>query len=387
MRINPGKVLRITLVLGHQLPFPPLQGGGVNNLVWMLARRFRQMGHKVVVCSPLAEGLRDLETDVHGIHHRRFKGARMRRGVWANNLAGLPYALRLWPNLPCSDITSFHAPFSFALRYRKDIGVATHTIHRTPKWILRFYSKMDRIYAGSTATVSEACAIAPMISDRIKAIHNCIELSEAEPAVASNARRSMAMLYVGRFAEDKGLRALIEGGVEAMRSGCEVDMTTIGPQQDDEGGESSFFDEMVGFVRQSGFKDCFRFLPSVTDRASLFSHIDEHEVFCLPSISGETFSMAGLEAMSRARPILASNYGPNAEMVVDGLSGFIAEAGHREAWAAAILKLTKCRDVLPEMGMASWRRARQNFSVETIADQYISDFRELIAARRSSNDV
>ena len=126
--------LRITLVLGHQLPFPPLQGGGVNNLLWMLARQLARLGHAVTVCSPIAEGLNREEIDRYGIHHYRLPGAPMRRGAWPNNLAGLPYTFHVWKRLPLADVTSFHAPFSFLLRHRKRIGICTHTIHRTPKF-------------------------------------------------------------------------------------------------------------------------------------------------------------------------------------------------------------------------------------------------------------
>ena len=63
----PGVQLRISLVLGHQLPFPPSAGGGVNNLLWSLARQFRRDGHLVTVCSPLTKGLRRDEIDADGM--------------------------------------------------------------------------------------------------------------------------------------------------------------------------------------------------------------------------------------------------------------------------------------------------------------------------------
>ena len=176
--------LRINLVLGHQLPFPPLQGGGVNNLLWMLARQFARLGHAVSVCSPTAEGLAREETDEHGIRHRRFAGAGMRAGAWANNLFGVPYSFGVWRNLPAADVTSFHAPFSFLLRHRRGLGICTHTIHRTPKWIVRLYAGMDRIYAGSHATIKEAASISPRIASRLKAVYNCIELGDVAPKAA-----------------------------------------------------------------------------------------------------------------------------------------------------------------------------------------------------------
>ena len=373
--------LRITLVLGHQLPFPPLQGGGVNNLLWMLARQLARLGHAVTVCSPISKGLNREEIDPHGIHHYRLPGAPMRRGAWPNNLAGLPYTLHVWKRLPLADVTSFHAPFSFLLRHRKCIGICTHTIHRTPKWIVNLYGNMDRIYAGSYATVKEASAIAPRIAARLKAIHNCIEVADVAPKSAPPVGDALSLIYVGRFAPDKGLYSLIGGGIDAIRAGSDVKITTIGPQLDEHGADTSFFEAMSRLVCEAGVKNRFQFLPNTNDRSRLFAHIEAHDVFCLPSVSGETFSMAGLEAMSRAKPILASDYGPMPEMVADGVTGFTVPAGNRAAWSQAIRQLDQNRQDLPEMGAASSFKAKSEFSVEAIADQYVADFRSLIAAK------
>ena len=374
--------LRINLVLGHQLPFPPLLGGGVNNLLWMLARQFARLGHAVSVCSPIADGLAREETDEHGICHRRFPGAGMRAGAWANNLVGFPYSLHVWRNLPFADVTSFHAPFSFLLRHRQGLGICTHTIHRTPKWILRLYAGMDRIYAGSHATIKEAASIAPLLASRLKAVHNCIELGEVTPKAAPKAGVALSLIYVGRFTPDKGLQSLLGGGIDAIHKGADVRITTIGPQRDEQGGDFEFFEAMIRVVCEAGVADRFRFLPSITDRSKLFAQIDANDVFCLPSLSGETFSMAGLEAMSRAKPLLTSDYGPMSEMVNDRVTGFTVAAGNRGAWAKAICRLDKTRHQLPEMGLASWCKARREFSVDAIANEYIADFRCLIAERK-----
>ena len=308
----------------------------------------------------------------------------MRAGAWANNLSGFPYSLRIWRDLPFGDVTSFHAPFSFLLRYRRGLGVCTHTIHRTPKWIVRLYAGMDRIYAGSHATVREAATIFPRLTSRLKAIHNCIEVRGIAPKAALEPGETLTLIYVGRFTPDKGLHALLAGGIDAIRAGCNVRITTVGPQKDELGGDSLFFDAMNRMVNEAGLSEHFHFIPNVSDRARLFEIIDKHDVFCLPSLSGETFSMAGLEAMSRAKPLLTSDYGPMPEMVEDEVTGFVVKAGERDAWAEAIIRLDKVRTKLPEMGLASSSKARREFSVEAIADEYIADFRHLIKARKGA---
>jgi len=241
---------------------------------------------------------------------------------------------------------------------------------------------MDRIYAGSHATVKEAAAISPGLASRLKAIHNCIEINGSAPKTGHSSNGALSLIYVGRFAPDKGLYSLIGGGIDAIRAGCDVKVTTVGPQRDDEGGNSQFFDAMNRLVCDAGTRDRLLFQPSINDRVGLFQEIDKHDVFCLPSISGETFNMAGLEAMSRAKPLLTSDYGPMPEMVAEGVTGFTVATGSREAWADAICRLYRMRQRLPEMGAASWAKARNEFSVEVIAEKYLCDFRQLIEERR-----
>ena len=374
----PGVQLRISLVLGHQLPFPPSAGGGVNNLLWSLARQFRRDGHLVTVCSPLTKGLRRDEIDADGIRHVRCVGFPPRRGKWWNNIAGLPYALRLWARLPLADVTSFHAPFSFLLRRRTDLGVCTHTIHRTPKWIIRFYGKMDRIYAGSHATVREALRIAPKLAGIVKAVHNCVEFGDWHSINAGDLEEECSLIYVGRFVRDKGLETLICSVMDACRAGCLVRLTTIGPQCNKTGGDSGFFEHMKQLVADSRLASRFTFVPSVQDRTQLRSWIDRHDALCLPSLSGETLSMAALEAMARGKPLLTSDYGPMPELVSHGINGIIVPAGRQGAWAEAIALVTSMKNCLPIMGRQSFNKVQREFNVETIANEYISDFRSLI---------
>ena len=181
-------------------------------------------------------------------------------------MAGLPYAMRLWFRLPEADVTSFHAPFSFLLRRKKSLGVCTHTIHRTPKWIVRLYGKMDRIYAGSYATVREAKRVAPHLTGILKAIHNCVELPGRRTYSNFNGKRACSLLYVGRFVRDKGLETLIGSVIDACRAGCSVRLTTVGPQCDGDGGNSEFFEKMNKMIAERRMESRFEFVASTTDR-------------------------------------------------------------------------------------------------------------------------
>jgi len=367
--------LRINLVLGHQIPFPPVRGGGVNNLVWMLAKQFAR-SHTVAAYSPSSPGLPEHETDQHGIEHFRRPGLAVHPNVWVDNLQALPYSWKILPLLKPADVTSFHTPFSFLLRFKPGLGVCTHTIHRTPKWIVKLHGGLDRIYGGSHAVVEQATEISPRVAPKLKAIHNCIDLPEAMPSTA--VLDPLTFLYVGRFAPDKGLESLIRGFLAVAPGETEMRLRIIGPQTGHEGADVGFFEEMKKVITENTRGEQVSLEPSIYDREKLFAQIERAAVFCLPSLSGETFSMAALEAMSCAKTLLVSDFGPMREMVEHFRNGYIAKAGEMEAWTGAIRWFVDNQHQIPAMGQRSFEKARNEFSSEAIAQEYLDDFRILI---------
>lgn len=368
--------LRINLVLGQQIPFPPVRGGGVNNLVWMLAKQWAATGHTVRAYSPLADGLPAHETDAFGIEHFRVEGKPTHANVWVDNLQSFPYSLKIWPLLKPADVTSFHTTFSFFLRLKPSLGVCTHTLHRTPKWILQFHRWQDRIYAGSHAVVAQAKAIAPQLGPKLKAVHNCIEVPQTMPPTTLH--EPLTFLYVGRFVPDKGLESVIRGFLGVAPEDSTMRLRIIGPQTSNEGADEEFFARMKGVIAADPNGAQVSLETSIFDRAKLFAQIERAAVFCLPSLTGETFSMAALEAMASAKALLVSDFGPMEEMVDHGSNGYIAKAGDVPAWTEAIRYFVQNQQLIPMMGQRSFEKARDCFSVEKIAQEYIDDFRMLM---------
>ncbi len=370
--------LRINLVLGHQVPFPPVRGGGVNNLVWMLAKQFAARGHRLRAYSPAADGLSAHEIDEHGIEHFRLGGDSGHPNVWVDNLRALPYSWHMWPLLQPADVTSFHTPFSFLLRKKRGLGVCTHTMHRTPKWIANLYGGLDRIYGGSHAVIEQAAAISPRLCPKLKAIHNCIELPAEMPTIGFAA--PLTFLYVGRFVPDKGLESLIRGFLAVATENSAMRLRTIGPQTSEEGTDEPFLEEVKRVVAADPNGAQVSIEPSIYDREKLFAEIGRAAVFCLPSLTGETFSMAALEAMSCAKPLLVSDFGPMREMVDHESNGYVAKAGDAAAWSEGVRYFVRHEAEIAALGERSFRKAKENFSAERIADAYLEDFRALLQA-------
>ena len=378
--------LKINLVLGQQLIFPPIRGGGVENLNWMLACEYARLGHEVVVYSRAIPELPQRETDSHGVRHIRLSGYDLNPNVWLDHVNALRWSVRLLGVLEPADVTSFHTAFSFLLRHRPGLGVCTHTIHRTPKRIVPLYRKLDRVYCGSDAVRRQALEIDPRLSN-IRRVYNCIAIPrEANPpsTTATRPPEGLRFLYIGRFVRDKGLESLIRGFEIARQQYPANRLLTVGAQTDEGGADAAFFREMCGYVERSGFGSSVEFMPAIFDKPKLAALVESADVICIPSLSGETFSMAVLEAMALAKPLLVSDFGPMPEAIDHQINGYVARAGDARSIAEAISFFSDRPGELQRLGAAAFLKARDYFSAAVIAQEYLDDFRALIARKSAS---
>jgi D-inositol-3-phosphate glycosyltransferase len=89
--------------------------------------------------------------------------------------------------------------------------------------------------------------------------------------------------------------------------------------------------------------------------------------------------VAALEAMGAGRPVVATRVGGLSESVLDGVSGFLVPPQDPAALAAAIAKLARSRALGQAMGGRGRKRAREYFSLQRMALQNESYYRELLS--------
>ena len=376
--------MKINLILPHQLPFPPKRGGGVEYLNWLLALEFAKRGHQVVAYSRTGVGLLERELGIGGIQHIRVPARERHPNRGIDHLFGLCYARRLLTALECADVSTFHTPFSFLLSRRKGLGVCTHTIHRTPKWPLPLYRGLDRVYCGSNAVVEQARQVDRSIAN-LKRVYNCVTCKSALQVAAADKteeRSGLLFLYVGRFVADKGLESLVKGFEQSLREDPNNRLKTVGPLTAEGGSDVRLFRRISQYIKDQGLNSSIEFLPPIFERVELEKLISAADVICVPSLGGETFSMAVLEAMALAKPVLVSDFSPMPEAVDHGTSGFVARAGDAASIAEGMRFFSANRSKLRAIGENGFEKARKCFSVERIAGEYLADFENLIALRQ-----
>jgi glycosyltransferase involved in cell wall biosynthesis len=165
------------------------------------------------------------------------------------------------------------------------------------------------------------------------------------------------LLCVGRLIPIKGHIVLLRAFAEARREvpALRLDIAGRGPLEP----------ALRALAKELDLEDAVRFLGHV---APIQRAIEDTAVVVVPSM-GEGFGMVALEAMERARPVIAAEIGGLGELVEDGVTGLLVPAGEAEPLARAIIRLTGDLDHAARMGEAGRRRAVEQFLQERCTDR------------------
>jgi glycosyltransferase involved in cell wall biosynthesis len=165
------------------------------------------------------------------------------------------------------------------------------------------------------------------------------------------------LLFVGRVDREKRLDVLIRALARLKRPDVQLAI----------GGKGRDLENMRKLAEslQLGDKVVFTGFIPAEDHCSLLNTAD---IFAMPS-EAELQSIATLEAMACARPVLASDARALPELVENGVNGQTFRSGDDADAAAAIVKLVECREKWPAYGQASLKRA-QAHSLPFTIDRY-----------------
>ena len=380
--------MKINVILGHAVPFPPSKGGGIEALYDVLTKEWCRRGHDVTIISNSNSvdliGKSKRDNSNRKIFYE--KGYTWKKYKILNIICGILWTVRIMRKLPKADVTLFNSNGAFiaSLFPSNASGLKISTIHRTPNKLIKLYSKFDRVYAGSRSVIKQALEIKPTLCN-LKPIYNCVDVSALEykcPEISGG----LNVLYVGRFVKDKGLRSLIHGFTLFLNQLPEDQqkkhtLSLLGPTSAEEGADEHFLRSMTDFISKSGYKNQIKILGPEYDKTRLRTIIHQHNVACVPTITGETFSIAVLELMALGLPCIVSDFPPMLEAVNDGETGYVVI---RDDETSMMQVLNKCNQDVEKLTHIS-RKARlqvvNRFSVEAVATEYLTDFLELDAQK------
>jgi glycosyltransferase involved in cell wall biosynthesis len=178
---------------------------------------------------------------------------------------------------------------------------------------------------------------------------------------------------VGRLIPIKGHIVLLRAFAAARRElpDLQLDVAGRGPLEP----------ALRALAKELGIGDAVHFLGHV----SPIQHaIEDAAIVVVPSM-GEGFGMVALEAMERARPVIAAEIGGLGELVEDGVTGLLVPPGESEPLAGAMVRLGGNLELAARMGEAGRRRALDRFLQERCTDRTELLYREQLNGRVRRN--
>jgi glycosyltransferase involved in cell wall biosynthesis len=140
-------------------------------------------------------------------------------------------------------------------------------------------------------------------------------------------------------------------------------------------GSGPDLDEFKRLADESGIASRFRFLGFVDDTTT---HLHESDVVVIPSVWGDAFPYAVLEALAAGKAVVASRAGGIPEEIGDPSCGVLVPPGNDLALANALERLLKEPELRHEIGIGAFRRASQRFReapyFEAVVDRVFSAF-------------
>ncbi len=196
------------------------------------------------------------------------------------------------------------------------------------------------------------------------------------PATKSAADKVVTILFVGRLERRKGIDYLLQAIPRVTRSVPHVKFVIAGLDTGDAPQGMTYQDYFASFATRAA-RQATTFLGYVEDRALAQLYAD-CDVFVAPSLS-ESFGLIYLEAMVRAKPVIAFRTGAAPEVIEHGKTGILVALNNKTELANALIKLAEDMDMRQEMGRRGYDRARAEFSAQRMIAATLACYRQIKA--------
>jgi glycogen synthase len=269
------------------------------------------------------------------------------------------------------------------------------TAYNVSSWIERTaYQNADGVVAVSEAMKRDVHELYGVPNDRIRVIHNGIDLAQYRPTPNPDVLREYDIdpdvpyvLFVGRITRQKGIIHLVNA-IRHIHAGAQVVLCAGAPDTPE------IAREMTDAVERARAQspDRIIWIHEMLPKDKVIALYTHAAIFVCPSVY-EPFGIINLEAMACETPVVASAVGGIPEVVDHGETGLLVtpeavgptavEPRHPEQFsrdlASAVNVLLDDAALRAQMARKARARVEQQFSWSSIARQTL-DFYEAVRA-------
>ena len=259
-----------------------------------------------------------------------------------------PYELRLffaWPFLSLLEAKVIH-------RCDSVITISKSTAYETINFHHIHPSKLNLVYLGVDTHVFREY---PESSEFIREKHRV---------------NGPLLLYVGRLCARKNLITLLHAIKQVVKKYSSLKLLIVG------GGGKNYKQYLIRLADILGIKDNVSFVGYVPDEILPF-YYSACDIFLLSSWH-ESLGFVLLEAMSSAKPVIASNVGGVPEIVQNGVTGFTFNPNNHLELAQKIILLIEDSNLAKRIGKTARKYILNNHDWRKIARRTLSVYEKTI---------
>ncbi|HUL39351.1 MAG TPA: glycosyltransferase [Methanomassiliicoccales archaeon] len=371
--------------------------------IQLLKRELEGLGHDVFVFAPAPKEEKDREPGVQyfrSVSFRRYQGYRV--PLFPSNKSELVDRLRIdvihnhglafmalrsmfaGRTLEKPVVTTWHTNVNEALGYYNFSGLPDEVVLRLMWVYLRsLLRRSEAVIAPTEAIKADLLRYVPSIR-RIEVIPTGVDLVRFRPGLDAGAildryglRGKKVILHLGRIAMEKNMDLAFRGFARFVRNDPELRLVVAG--------EGPAKAHHIRQVQDLGISDKVVFTGFVPDE-ELPLFYSACDVFTITS-KFETQGLVVLEAMACGKPVVGINYRAVAELVQDGVNGYLFD-DDEDSWCRGIRRGLAATPELREKARARAEEYSQREEAKRLVRIYedaIASKREKVGGARSSD--
>jgi glycosyltransferase involved in cell wall biosynthesis/predicted SAM-dependent methyltransferase len=352
--------LKIALISTPFFTVPPIQYGGLEQIVFDLAEALDELGHHITIFAP--EGSKPTKNgelittgpSINSVNVDWFNSEKNAYEIYKQYIIPEKF-----------DIIHGHDWFGFEylLKMNNPRLKIIHTHHGGMNWEspppVKYPNLVTLSQHMKNYTETYIKSLGYNISTQY--VHNGINLNKY--SFDSNIKRTNRLLYVGRFSKFKGAHIAIE---VAKKANLSIDL--IGGTFIDDVNYLKEIESMCNGDTIVIYKDA--------NHDFKIKKMQEAKALIVPSNMNEPFGLTCIEGMACGTPIIATRDGAIPEIVVHGETGFICDTDVSKNTEEQMIEYIKNLDKIDPLKCR--KHAEDNFSRITMSKNYIKLYQRIL---------
>jgi glycosyltransferase involved in cell wall biosynthesis len=194
------------------------------------------------------------------------------------------------------------------------------------------------------------------------------------PRTREELTKDPTIICAGRLVPEKGIDILIRAFAQMHSSKRNTRLIIVG--------DGPNRTSLMGLTDQLGLVDFVDFQGHLSQAGTL-AMIRRAWCLCVPSLWEEPFGIIAAEAQMLGVPVIASRAGGLAEIIDEGITGYLVAAGNVDALASRLKMVITNRSLALDLGTESHERAASMFGAEAFAERFEYSYNRLISEVKS----